>query len=148
MHALVNRTPAFTDYSTPKPRAGSGLHRFIANAAWPARCCADAVGRRKTSAGTFSCCSESRLATNTRSWSTRLRRWCSCAFTEAAGLGNLLGGTFLRRRRSHYLKGSAGVVPTYIRSRATHVKAKILDTCLAWHEYYQQTASGFVSPWP
>jgi hypothetical protein len=42
VHALVNRTPALSEFLDPQPPAGSGLHRYVERG--PVCCCAD-VGK-------------------------------------------------------------------------------------------------------
>jgi hypothetical protein len=96
VHALVNRTPAISEFIAPQPPAGSGLHRYV-----------------------FLLFKEPpsfKYQTLINSSSSPLHFNLS-AFAEATGLGAPLGGTFFRTGAdsgSQFLKGSAELLQTYI----------------------------------
>jgi len=83
-HALVNKTPALSEFLTPQPPAGSGLHRYIF--------------LLFKEPPTFK---DQKLINS----SSSPLRFNTSAFVEATGLGAPLGGTFFRAGNSTTWKG-------------------------------------------
>ena len=89
----MNRTTAISDFLEPQPPAGSGLHRYVANAVWLAgeltlNICRYVFLLFKESPGF----KHQKLVTSS---SSRFHFNLS-AFAEATGLGEPLGGTLFR----------------------------------------------------